>query len=297
MFSKVIIATDLSRASMEVVRCACGLTALGTKEVFLVNCIKPWEAVSMAYTVSLDNLKDMLKEQEKILVEQGFKVKSDIISGSAHREINKIAKDHNYSAIIIGSHGHTLSHEVSLGSVASEMIQHALKPIILIKLEISKKGEGEENVCKVNSPCSEFLSSVLYPTDFSENSDEAFPYLEKLVKDKAKKVTLLHVQDTVKLAKSTKKELAEFDRIDKERLTAMKERLLKANKDTNVKIKILHGKPSIEIINFAEANSPSLVVMGNQGRGFVRDLFIGNVSYTVARKINTSMLLVPSSNR
>lgn len=75
--------------------------------------------------------------------------------------------------------------------------------------------------------------------------------------------------------------MAEFDRIDKERLSAMKERLLKVNKDTKVEIKILHGKPSIEIINFTEAISPSLVVMGNQGRGFVRDLFIGNVSYTV----------------
>lgn len=297
MFSKVIIATDLSKASTEIVQCACGLLSLGTKEIFLVNCIKPWEAVSMAYTVSLDNLKDMLKIQEKILVEQGFKVKSDIVSGSAHREINKIAKEQNYSAILIGSHGHTLSQEVPLGSVASEMIQHALKPIILLKLEISKKGEGEENICKVNSPCSEFLSSVLYPTDFSENSDEAFPYVEKLVKDKAKKVTLLHVQDMVKLAKSTKKELTEFDRIDKERLEAMKKRLLKVNKYTKMEIKILHGKPSIEIVNFTEANLPSLVVMGNQGRGFVRDLFIGNVSYTVARKINISMLLVPSSNR
>ena len=177
------------------------------------------------------------------------------------------------------------------------MIQHALKPIILLKLEVSNTGEGEENTCKINSPCSEFLSSILYPTDFSENSDEAFPYVEKLVENKAKKVTLLHVQDMVKLAKATKKELAEFDRIDKERLEAMKERLLKINKDANIKIKILHGKPGIEIVKFAETDLPSLIVMGNQGRGFVRDLFIGNVSYTVARKINTSMLLVPSSNR
>lgn len=297
MFPKIIIATDLSGASMEIVRCTCGLLPLGTKEIFLINCLKPWEAVSIAYTVSLDKLKEMLKDQQKILLDQGFKVKSNIVFGSAHREINKIAKDNNYSAILIGSHGHTLSHEVPLGSVASEIIQYALKPIILIKLKVINKGEGEENVCKVNSPCSEFLSSILYPTDFSENSDEAFPYVEKLVENKAKKVTLLHVQDMIKLAKSTKKELAEFDRIDKERLEVMKEKLLKANKDMKVEIKILRGKPSIEIVNFAEANSSSLVVMGNQGRGFVRDLFIGNVSYTVARKINTSMLLIPSRSR
>ncbi|OFW49553.1 MAG: hypothetical protein A2163_01670 [Actinobacteria bacterium RBG_13_35_12] len=297
MFSKIIIATDLSEASMEIVRCACGLLPLGTKEIFLVNCIKPWEAVSMAYTVSLDKLKEMLKEQERILVEQGFKVKSDIVSGSAHREINQIAKDHNYSAILIGSHGHTLSREVPLGSVASEMIQHGLKPIILLKLEVINKGAGEENVCKVTSPCSEFLSSILYPTDFSENADEAFPYVEKLVENKARKVTLLHVQDMVKLAKSTKKELKEFDEIDTKRLEVMKERLLKINKDTNIEIKILHGKPSIEIVKFADSNLPSLVIMGNQGRGFVRDLFVGNVSHTVARKINTSMLLIPPANR
>ncbi len=297
MFSKIIIATDLSEASMEIVRCAYGLLPLGTKKILLINCLKPWEAFSAAYTISLDYLKERLKEQEKIIHNQGFTVQSNIISGFAHKEINRIAKEQNYSAIMVGSHGLTLSREVPLGSVASEMIQHALKPIILVKLEIIENGKGKKNVCRVTSSCSELLSSILYPTDFSENSDEAFPYVEKLVENKAKKVTLLHVQDMVKLAKSTKRELAEFDRIDKERLEAMKERLLKINPDTNVRIMILHGKPGIEIIKFAETDLPSLVVMGNQGRGFVRDLFIGNVSYTVARKVNTSMLLVPLPNR
>jgi nucleotide-binding universal stress UspA family protein len=297
MFSKIIIGTDLSEASMEIVRCACGLLPLGTKEVFLVNCIKPWEAASIAYTMSLDKIKEMLKEQEKILIKQGFKTHSKIISGSAHREINQIAKDDNYSAILIGSHGHTLSHEVPLGSVASEMIHHALKPIILIKLEVINNGKERENVCKAISPCNEFLSSILYPTDFSQNSDEAFAYVEGLVENNAKKVTLLHVQDMIKLEKNTKKELKEFDRIDTERLGVMKERLIRINKDTNIEIKILHGKPSIEIVKFANSNLPSLVVMGNQGRGFVKELFIGNVSHTVAREINTSMLLIPSKNR
>jgi nucleotide-binding universal stress UspA family protein len=297
MFSKIIIGTDLSEASMEIVRCACGLLPLGTKEVFLVSCIKPWEAVSMAYTISLDKIKEMLKEQEKILIKQGFKTQSKIVSGSAHKEINRIAKDDNYSAILIGSHGHTLSHEVSLGSVALEMIHHALKPIILIKLEVINNGKEEKNVCKVISPCNEFLSSILYPTDFSQNADKAFSYVEKLVENNAKKVTLLHVQDMIKLAKNTEKELKEFDRIDTERLGAMKERLIKINKDMNIEIKILYGKPSIEILKFAKSNLPSLVVMGNQGRGFVKELFIGNVSHTVAREINTSMLLIPSTNR
>jgi nucleotide-binding universal stress UspA family protein len=297
MFSKIIIATDLSEASMEIVRCTHGLLSLGTKEIFLVNCIKLWEAVSMAYTMSLDKLKEMLKEQKKILIKQGFKTNSEVVSGSAHKEINRMAKDYNYSAILIGSHGHTLSHEVPLGSVASEMIQYALKPIILIKLEVINKGKEGGNAYKVISPCNEFLSSILYPTDFSQNSDEAFFYVEKLVESNAKKVTLLHVQDMIKLEKNTEKELKKFDKIDKERLVKMKERLLNINKKTNIEIKILHGKPSVEIVNFTEANSPSLVVMGNQGRGFVRDLFIGNVSYTVARKINTSMLLIPSTNR
>ena len=297
MFSKIIIATDLSEASMEIVRCACGLLPLGTKEILLVNCIKPWEAASMAYTMSLDKLKGILNDQEKILIKEGFKTKSEVVYGSAHKEINRIAKDNDYSAILIGSHGHTLSHEVPMGSVASEMIHHALKPIILIKLEVINKGKEEKNVCKVISPCNEFLSSILYPTDFSENADGALPYVERLVENNAKKITLLHVQDMIKLAKNTGKELKEFDRIDTERLGAMKERLIKINKKTNIEIKILHGKPSIEIVKFADSNLPSLVIMGSQGRGFVKELFIGNVSHTVARKINTSMLLIPPANR
>jgi len=297
MFTKIIIATDLSEASMEIVRCVRGLLPLGTKEVLLLNCIKPWEAVSMAYTMSLDKIKEILKEQEDIIVKQGIKVSSEVVYGSAHKEINRIAKDYDYSAILIGSHGHTLSHEIPLGSVASEMIHHALKPIILIRLEVINKGKERKNVCKLASSCTDFYSSILYPTDFSKNADEAFPYLERLVESDAKKVTLLHVQDMIKLEKNTEKELKEFDEIDTERLIKIKERLLRINKDTNIVIKILHGKPGIEIEKFANSNLTSLVVMGSQGRGFVKELFIGSVSHTVARKINTSMLLIPPANR
>jgi nucleotide-binding universal stress UspA family protein len=101
----------------------------------------------------------------------------------------------------------------------------------------------------------------------------------------------------IKLEKNTEKEFKKFDEIDTERLIKIKERLLRINKDTNIVIKILHGKPSIEIVKFTNSNLTSLVVMGSQGRGFVKELFIGSVSHTVARKINTSMLLIPSTNR
>ena len=77
----------------------------------------------------------------------------------------------------------------------------------------------------VEGSCLDYLDNILYCTDFSDTAQRAYEYVEKLVEEGCKNVTILHVQDKTKIDKHFAHELEEFNRIDTERIEVLKERL------------------------------------------------------------------------
>jgi nucleotide-binding universal stress UspA family protein len=134
---------------------------------------------------------------------------------------------------------------------------------------------------------------VLFPTDFSDNAEHAFSYVEKIAECGAKRVTLLHVQDSVQIGRHLRERLEEFNRIDTERLERFKAELEKRGVKS-VRIEIPYGSPKKEIIDRTRRGDVSLVVMGSQGRGYIGELFLGSVSHAVARHSEVPVLLVPA---
>ncbi len=138
----------------------------------------------------------------------------------------------------------------------------------------------------------DFLDHVLYPTDFSDNAEHAFTYVQAVVKSGARRVTLLHVQDKTRLGKHLEHRLEEFNEIDRGRLERLKDQL-EENGATDVRIELPYGAPTAEILGRAREGRASLVVMGSQGRGLIGDLFVGSVSHNVARHAEAPVLLIP----
>lgn len=288
MFSRILVATDLSPASMEVVNCLGGLRTLGAKEAILVNClnVRPiWPFV--------EQLKDLvgsdLETQKRMLEEQGFTTTVEIVPGVPHIEINRLATKKNCSVIVVGSHGHTLSSEILLGGVASEVIHHASVPVLVIRLKIREK--NGQIVCEIGT--SNFIEHILFPTDFSDNAEHAFTYVEKAVESGAKRVTLLHVQDKARIEKHLEHRLDEFNKIDRERLERLKMELQKKGA-TDVRIELPYGSPVRKILKQARETGVSLIIMGSQGRGFISEVFLGSVGHNVARHAPVSVLLIPA---
>ncbi|MDZ7822544.1 MAG: universal stress protein [Candidatus Marinimicrobia bacterium] len=222
MFSKVLLATDLSKGSAEVARCVHGLKPLGTKEIILAECLKTLEAFSMAYSEDVEKFKASLIEQENIVKEQEFSVKSETVFGSVHAEIDRLIKKYDCNAVMVPSLGHTMLSDILLGNLASELINHITKPLLLVRLKVVDTNDEDKKTCILASSCENFIASILYATDFSEHADEAFLYLRKLVKSGAEEVTLLHVQDMVKLANESKENIKRFDAIDHGRLSKLR---------------------------------------------------------------------------
>lgn len=284
MFEKILIATDLSSASNVIVNYAGELRKAGTKECVLVQCIKAREAASYLIAQDTELLKSAMENQKKILEKQGFTVSVEIAVGTVHTEVNRIAKEQNCSLIVIGSHGHSLAGEIFLGGVATNIIHNAVIPVLIMRLKKDKEG-----ACLQYENWS-INRHILFPTDFSQNADLAFTYLEELAKKGVEKITLLHIQDNSKISPHLDDKLEEFNRIDRERLEKMRSKLKGVK---NVDTEIIYGIPFLEILKVIKERDVSQVVMGSQGRGFVYDIFIGSVSYQVARMSPVPVLLIP----
>lgn len=287
MFSKMLVATDLSEASARAI-CALGnLKHLGTQEAVLVHVFNIRDVGSLADRL-MELAKPSFEQQKKTLEDLGYKVTAKMALGLPQIEINRQADEHDCSLVVVGSTGGTMAGEILLGGTASAIIHSATRPVLLLRLRLmDEKGQ----------PCKSYswdpLEHVLFPTDFSDNAEHAFAYLDKIAESGARRITLLHVQDQGRIEKYLKHKLDEFNEIDNARLNRLKEDLAKHGvKD--VRIEIPYGLPKKEILERIVKGDISLVVMGSQGRGFFGEVLLGSVSHAVARHATVPVLLVPA---
>ncbi|MFA6646937.1 MAG: universal stress protein, partial [Sphaerochaetaceae bacterium] len=55
----------------------------------------------------------------------------------------------------------------------------------------------------------------------------------------------------------------------------------------------VYGDPHTEVMREITESGATMVMMGTQGRGFFKELFVGSVSQFVARRSPIPVLLIP----
>jgi nucleotide-binding universal stress UspA family protein len=288
MLSNIIVASDGSEASDRMIECVRGLARVGSRRATLVHVFNVRD-VGGLYSSLQEFLLPRLEKQAGILRDAGFEVEIQTPLGFPAHEINRIARERDAALVVVGSLGASLVADVLLGSTAHALLQNAQLPTLLIRLEITQENGGR----RCQAVCQDYFQHILFPTDFSDNAEHAFLYLEHIVRETKAHVTLLHVQDAAKIERHLKHRLDEFNRIDAERLERMKLRLEQC-RAAGVETEIPYGSPTSIILNLARSNTFSLIVMGSQGRGFIQEVFMGSVANNVARFSPLPALFVPA---
>lgn len=288
MFKKMLVATDLSKASSQAICALEGMKALGTEEAHLIHCFNIRDVGTLVDQM-IELSKPAFETQKVMLEDLGFSTTGKMVLGLPQIEINRQAQEHDCSLIVVGSHGQTIVSEVTLGSVAGAVVHSATRPVLLLRWKL--KDANGKKICE--SPVCDPLSHVLFPTDFSDNAEHAFSYVQKIADSGAKKVTLLHVQDKSRIDRHLKEKLEEFNQIDTDRLERLKADLEKRGVN-DIQIEIPYGSPKKEVITRTQEDDVSLVVMGTQGRGYISEIFLGSVSHAVARHSEVPVLLIPA---
>ena len=290
MFHRFIVATDLSPASFAIVSCIGGLKALGARKCLLLQCLSCLGGQFGGIGLKNGFLGVHARRTETNL---GRRRVCDIHS---HRsrirqdEIDRIAEDQDYSLIVVGSRGQSLVGEALLGGVAYAVMLSAKRPVLLVK----DRNERQTRVRHAfRGALCDFGKHILFPTDFSEHADHAFSHLKDIVSRGVDRVTLFHVQDETRIDSELIHRLGEFNEIDRGRLEQMKAELENL-RNVQIEIDLAYGAPIQEILRLIREKDVQIVVMGSQGRGFIKEIFLGSVSHSVARLSPVSVLLIPA---
>jgi len=291
MFEKIVLATDLSHAWDEIVACAGEFKALGASEIILTHVVTVLFLGGLEATLRAE-AEPKLEKQKQFLQGQGFKVSVEMPVGLPAFSLNDVAQRHGADLIVLGSHGKSLWREAVLGCFTCAVLYHTQYPTLLLNVRL-KEGMPEGS-CRLQA--TQLLRHVLFPTDFSEISARAGDLVTRLAPRGLSQVTVLHALDVPggEAYPPGFQEMAAAKARDS--LTAWTTVL------TGADIPVVHpvfdpGHPLPAILQVLESQDISLIVMGTQGRGFIKEIFLGSVAHNVSRLATCPVLLVPPATR
>ena len=281
-YSAALLALDLGTSAAQL-RCCAGLKRLGVSRVVLALSAPLHEVPGLHESIQ-QLLQAGLDERKAALEQQGFAVETDILLGEPHAAAAKLAREKTCDLLVVGSRVRSLAGDILLGGVAGDLLHYSRAPLLLMRFS----PDGEETcACPLAS-----LDRVLFATDFSDNAERAWGHLIRLVEGGAKDVVLLHVQDSRKIPESDPEQLKIYNEIDTQRLERLKEDLLARGAQT-VALELPYGVPAKVLLDRSRQGDLSLMVLGRQGRGYLRELLVGSTSHAVARHAPVPLLLVP----
>jgi nucleotide-binding universal stress UspA family protein len=139
--------------------------------------------------------------------------------------------------------------------------------------------------------------NILFPTDFSEQSEAAIPFVEEWSSRFDAAVHLLHILDTGLMlseyswADYAPRELEEQrEKHVREELKTLSDRLSLGS--IGCRVELRHGVAYEEIARYADAESIDLIIMATHGRTGLSHLLVGSTAERVVRIANCPVLTV-----
>jgi len=294
MFEKILFPLDFSRHAERIVHRLPDLKRVGLETAVLLHVINPIKAVRWMNGDEqlLDKMKADAEQRLRVISEfltarHGITAKCRVEIGATDQEIINTAEELAVSLIVMGAHGRSYIRGTLLGSVTQNVLRQTKTPLLIARFHDPEDKVEENPLFFARDIC----AKILYPTDFSENALQALRLLKTCRQEGEKEVILLHVQDTRRLFPYLKDRMAEFDRIDGERLAELKRQLLFVGYSVRSELKT--GIPFVEINKTAQAENVTLIVLASHGKSNIREALLGSVTESVAQHHVRPVLVVP----
>jgi nucleotide-binding universal stress UspA family protein len=132
------------------------------------------------------------------------------------------------------------------------------------------------------------ITKILYPTDFSSYSNQAYFHAIALAENHGASLTVLFVQSPEGSAPGA----AGDETYSRSYWRNQLEQIRPTNTGIPVRHVILEGDPAEEIVRYGRDAGMDLIVMGTHGRTGVERLLLGSVAERVLRDASCSVLVV-----
>jgi len=189
------------------------------------------------------------------------RVRLDVItSGDIASGIISAANEENVSLIVIGARGEGLLERTFLGSVARAVLRNMNHHTLILNDSVIEDMKGGSQTV-----CQDILSKVIFPTDFSQPSNEAL----EIVKEMKGLGTLVLIH--VITRGQTTKEIKTLEEDTRQRLNSIVGNL--STKGITAISHVRFGDPIDEILQCAKEEEASLIFLSSHNMGWFQPLF------------------------
>ena len=283
LLEKILIATDLSSSSDELIEKGIQLAKLVRAEIILVYVLKLNIDNKKIQEFLLNAARNQLLSLQSKVKENGVLCEKTIVAnGSTYGEIINEAHIHDVNLIMMGSTTNEEDGKEQLGSNVEKVIQRTEIPVW-----VHKNGSNLR------------IKRILCPIDFSKSSKRALKNAIVLAKKFDARLYVLNVYESEH----------PYDYLDIHYLEneIEKEKRKNEKKFSKYLEKInfrgvmwesvsLNGFPDTEILNFISNKDIDLLLMGTTGKSGLTKIFMGSVTEKVTRKVPCSFITTKSKN-
>ncbi len=143
------------------------------------------------------------------------------------------------------------------------------------------------------------LRKILFPVDFSENTQKVKKQLKKLA-DCSREVILLHVIDIRMFSVPVYLDVPEVNDfiLEKDVINNVKTQLGKIKTELEkagfkkVRVMVEEGIPFDSILDVAESKKVTSIIIGDQGHSAVERMLLGSTAEKVVRKAKVPVLVI-----
>ena len=136
---RVLVAVDFSEASERALRHAITITRSYGAKFYLTHVVSAMGfklAGGDATELAMEGAEHDLRSLEEVLATtgalNGIQHESEVCHGEVWQELERVANEKHVDLVVVGTRGRTGLRKLALGSVAEEVFQHSLCPVLTV---------------------------------------------------------------------------------------------------------------------------------------------------------------------
>lgn len=130
IFRRVLLPTDFSDCAGEALALVKKMRAAGAGDVIVLHVRDQRKKAELEAQATVCERMERIRTELEFF---GFTVESLIVSGNAAETVDRIAREHDVSLIVIGSKGRSAAKDVLLGSVSDAVVCRHVRPVLVVR--------------------------------------------------------------------------------------------------------------------------------------------------------------------
>ena len=302
---KVLVPLDFSRASLKAIDYALALGSRFGAKLHFVHVLDydyPPPTLAMMGVGIPDvetgrnakrRLKDIAKKYAVDLPAENL----NVVTGRAYHEICQLARQLEVDLIAISTRGHTSLKRLVLGSTAERVVQHATRPVLVVRERERDflRGDGK-------SDRGIQLKKILAPLDFSACSSVGVEFAVRFASHWDAQLVLFHavpIHAFVPYGDYGGRELPDITGYAQDVAKQEMEQLISRLRTRGIKVEaaVELGSAAQEVCDYAREHDVDLIITSTHGSTGLKHVLIGSIAEHIVRYAHCPVLVVPNQKR